>query len=45
VAGKGGALDLPIFTSALPGHGLLTPFRRLGQWGIYRWYHLQDEVF
>ncbi|MHC2354612.1 glycine/D-amino acid oxidase-like deaminating enzyme [Sinorhizobium meliloti] len=44
VAGKGGALDLPIFTSPLPSHGLLTPFRRLGQWGMYRWYHLKDEI-
>jgi taurine dehydrogenase large subunit len=44
VAGKGGELDLPIFTSALPGHGPLTPFRRLGQWGMYRWYYLKDEV-
>ncbi|MEW9306856.1 NAD(P)/FAD-dependent oxidoreductase [Labrys neptuniae] len=45
VAGKGGGLDLPIFTSPLPGHGLLTPFRRLGQWGMYRWYYLKDEIF
>ncbi|PWK74102.1 FAD-binding oxidoreductase [Aminobacter sp. AP02] len=44
VAGKGGALDLPIFTSPLPSHGLLTPFRRLGQWGMYRWYYLKDEI-
>ncbi len=44
VAGKGGALDLPIFTSPLPSHGLLTPFRRLGQWGMYRWYYLRDEI-
>ena len=44
IAGKGGGLDLPIFTSELPGHGLLTPFRRLGQWGMYRWYYLRDEV-
>ncbi|MDT3382055.1 FAD-binding oxidoreductase [Labrys neptuniae] len=45
VAGKGGGLDLPIFTSPLPSHGLLTPFRRLGQWGMYRWYYLKDEIF
>jgi taurine dehydrogenase large subunit len=44
VAGKGAGLDLPIFTSPLPGHGLLTPFRRLGQWGMYRWYYLRDEI-
>ncbi|MBS9721208.1 FAD-binding oxidoreductase [Tianweitania sp. BSSL-BM11] len=45
VAGKGGELDLPIFTSPLTDHGMLTPFRRLGQWGMYRWYNLKDEVF
>lgn len=44
VAGKGAGLDLPIFTSPLPGHGFLTPFRRLGQWGMYHWYHLKDEI-
>ena len=44
VAGKGGELDLPIFTSPLPSHGLLTPFRRIGQWGMYRWYYLRDEL-
>ncbi|WP_269933078.1 NAD(P)/FAD-dependent oxidoreductase [Aminobacter sp. HY435] len=44
VAGKGGTLDLPIFASPLPSHGLLTPFRRLGQWGMYRWYYLKDEI-
>lgn len=44
VAGKGGSLDLPIFTSPLPSHGLLTPFRRIGQWGMYRWYYLKDEI-
>ncbi|RDL46928.1 Gamma-glutamylputrescine oxidoreductase [Ensifer sp. M14] len=44
VAGKGGTLDLPIFTSSLPSHGLLTPFRRIGQWGMYRWYYLRDEI-
>ncbi|PRD55576.1 NAD(P)/FAD-dependent oxidoreductase [Phyllobacterium myrsinacearum] len=42
--GKGGTLDLPIFTSPLPSHGMLTPFRRLGQWGMYRWYYLKDEI-
>lgn len=43
VAGRGEGLDLPIFTSALPHHGLLTPFRRIGQRALYRWYHLRDE--
>jgi taurine dehydrogenase large subunit len=44
VAGKGAGLDLPIFTSQLPGHGVLTPFRRLGQWWMYQWYYLKDEI-
>lgn len=44
VAGKGGELDLPIFTSQLPSHGVLTPFRRIGQRAMYRWYHLKDEI-
>jgi taurine dehydrogenase large subunit len=44
VAGKGQTLDLPIFTSALPSHGVLTPFRRIGQRAMYRWYYLQDEI-
>ncbi len=44
VAGKRAGLDLPIFTSPLPSHGVLTPFRRLGQWGMYRWYYLNDEI-
>lgn len=45
VAGKKGpAFDLPIFTSPLPSHGLLTPFRRLGQRFAYVWYYLNDEV-
>ena len=35
--GKGQGLDLPIFTSALPSHGVLTPFRRIGQWLLYRY--------
>lgn len=45
VAGQDSSLDLPIFNSPLPGHGMLTPFRRLGQWGMYRWYYLRDERF
>jgi taurine dehydrogenase large subunit len=44
VAGRGEGLDLPIFTSALPHHGLLTPFRRIGQRALYHWYHLRDEL-
>jgi taurine dehydrogenase large subunit len=43
VAGKGKELDLPIFTSPLPSHGVLTPFRRLGQRAMYMWYALRDE--
>lgn len=44
VAGKNHGLDLPIFTSPLPSHGILTPFRRLGQRFMYVYYHLQDEM-
>ncbi len=45
VAGeKDKAFDLPIFTSPLPSHGLLTPFRRLGQRMAYVWYYLNDEI-
>jgi len=36
------ALDLPIFTSPLPGHPL-APFRRLGQALLYHWYQFRDE--
>jgi len=43
IAGKGAGLDLPIFTSPLPHHGLLTPFRRIGQRVMYRWYQHKDE--
>ena len=42
IAGKGADLDLPIFSSPLPGH-LFAPFRRLGQTTLYRWYYLRDE--
>ena len=45
VAGKGGSLSLPIFTSPLPSHGVLTPFRRIGQRAMYVWYYLKDEKF
>jgi taurine dehydrogenase large subunit len=44
IAGKGKALDLPIFRSELPHYGMLTPFRRLGQRMMYHWYHLRDET-
>lgn len=44
VAGKRQGLDLPIFSSPLPSHGMLTPFRRLGQRAMYRWYYLKDEM-
>jgi glycine/D-amino acid oxidase-like deaminating enzyme len=43
VAGKREELDLPIFTSQLPSHGVLTPFRRVGQRFLYTWYHVRDE--
>lgn len=35
--------DLPIFNSELPHEGWKTPFRRLGQWGLYHLYHFRDE--
>ena len=35
--------DLPIFTSQLPTH-TFSPFRRIGQRLLYRWYHLRDEA-
>lgn len=35
--------ELPIFNSELPHEGWRTPFRRLGQWGLYKLYHFQDE--
>ncbi len=44
VAGKGQGLDLPIFTSQLPSHGILTPFRRIGQRAMYHCYYLKDEL-
>ncbi len=43
VAGAGNLPDLPIFASPLPGRGLLTPFRRLGQRAMYAWYQYNDE--
>ena len=45
VAGKKIEVELPIFTSPLPSHGILTPFRRMGQRAMYIWYYLNDEVF
>ncbi|MEV8468953.1 FAD-binding oxidoreductase [Fluviibacterium sp. DFM31] len=45
VAGdKDEVFDLPIFSSPLPSHGLLTPFRRTGQRLAYVWYYLRDEI-
>jgi taurine dehydrogenase large subunit len=44
MAGRGQGLDLPIFTSELPSYGMLTPFRRIGQRAMYRWYALKDEI-
>jgi glycine/D-amino acid oxidase-like deaminating enzyme len=35
--------DLPIFNTELPHEGWKTPFRRLGQWGLYKIYHFRDE--
>lgn len=35
--------DLPIFTSPLPTHSF-SPFRRIGQRMLYRWYHYRDEA-
>lgn len=44
VAGEeSAAFDLPIFTSPLPSHGVLTPFRRIGQRAMYYWYAFNDE--
>lgn len=44
IAGEGPGLDLPIFASQLPSHGILTPFRRIGQRMLYGWYHYNDEI-
>lgn len=44
VAGEGKELTLPIFTSPLPSHGILTPFRRMGQRFMYPYYYLRDEI-
>ncbi|WP_347268213.1 FAD-binding oxidoreductase [Paracoccus sp. (in: a-proteobacteria)] len=35
--------SLPIFNGELPHEGWKTPFRRLGQWGLYKIYHYRDE--
>jgi taurine dehydrogenase large subunit len=35
--------DLPIFTSPLPTHPF-SPFRRIGQRLLYRWYQMRDEA-
>ncbi len=42
VAGKP-VPNLPIFNSELKHEGWKTPFRRLGQWGLYQLYHYRDE--
>jgi glycine/D-amino acid oxidase-like deaminating enzyme len=42
VAGKKERTNLPIFSSPLPGH-VFSPFRRLGQRMLYRYYYLRDE--
>jgi taurine dehydrogenase large subunit len=42
IAGRNAGLDLPIFTSPLPGE-FFAPFRRVGQRMLYHWYHLRDE--
>ncbi|WP_377707856.1 hypothetical protein [Paracoccus aerius] len=42
VAGKT-VPDLPIFNIELPHEGWKTPFRRLGQWGLYQLYQYRDE--
>jgi taurine dehydrogenase large subunit len=44
VAGNGDMPKLPIFETSLPGRGVLTPFRRLGQRLLYAWYHARDEA-
>lgn len=41
---EGKQWDLPIYNSPLPGH-LFSPFRRLGQAMLYKYYYLRDEKF
>lgn len=52
IAGKAAGLSIPIFVSELPFPNilnstieseLLAPFRRFGQWWLYRWYAFKDE--
>lgn len=44
VAGREATVPkLPIFRDELPHEGWRTPFRRLGQWGLYKIYHYRDE--
>lgn len=44
IAGKNlKAHELPIFTSPLPTHPF-SPFRRIGQRLLYRWYFMRDEA-
>lgn len=44
VAGQALDRTLPIFASTLPSHGLLTPFRRIGQRLMYQLYQRRDEA-
>lgn len=51
IAGTG-TPDLPIFRSKLPFPNvrevieseMFAPFRRFGQWWLYRWYSMKDEI-
>ncbi|WNK19896.1 FAD-binding oxidoreductase [Halomonas piscis] len=51
IAGDGGGLDMPIFTSKLPYPNVkemvesqaFAPFRRIGQRFLYHWYNFKDE--
>ena len=43
VAGRpAGDAGVPIFRGELPGHAS-APFRRIGQWSLYRHYARRDE--
>ena len=47
-----GAFDLPIFRDRLPfpnvremvSSEFFAPYRRFGQWWLYRWYYVKDEM-
>ena len=45
VSGNKIEVDLPIFNSALPSHGILTPFRRIGQRVMYPYYYLYIDSY